>query len=297
MRSPALGQARQLRRAFAHLRHRARRGSQLVGIHGLDRIDHHDVRRLPAATRPDLLQLDFRQQTHLRAVQPEPVRAQRHLRADFLAGDVQHAHAVESCRPGLQQQRGLADARVAADQHDAAADQAAAQHAVQLVDAGGRARHLGGVDLAERGHRLRAGQGLEAVRRHGASARASCSVFQAPQCGHLPSHLGLAAAAVAAGVVGLVLGHGGDCRRRPAMPSRRATPSRPWSASDLELPTLRLALRAGAACSVGWGFVARRAWAAGRRRCTMSVSRRSASAWFISWLGCAGDLMTITPSW
>jgi hypothetical protein len=40
---------------------------------------------------------------------------------------------------GLQQQCGLTDARVTADQHHPAFDHAAAQHAVQLLDAGGRA--------------------------------------------------------------------------------------------------------------------------------------------------------------
>ena len=39
-----LGHARELRRTFAHLRHRARRGRDLVGIHGLNRIDHHHRR-------------------------------------------------------------------------------------------------------------------------------------------------------------------------------------------------------------------------------------------------------------
>ena len=50
----------------------------------------------------------------------------------------------------LQQQRRLADARVAADQHHAAGDDAAAQHAVELVDAGRDALELARLDLGER---------------------------------------------------------------------------------------------------------------------------------------------------
>ena len=42
---------------------------------------------------------------------------------------------------GLQQQGGFANARVAANQHHAAFHDAAAQHAVQLVDAAG-VRHI-----------------------------------------------------------------------------------------------------------------------------------------------------------
>jgi hypothetical protein len=39
----------------------------------------------------------------------------------------------------LQQQGGLADARIAADQHHRAFDQAAAEHAVELAQSGGHA--------------------------------------------------------------------------------------------------------------------------------------------------------------
>ena len=142
----------------------------------------------------DLLELDLGQHAHPSAVQAEPARAQRHLRAAFLAGDVEHLHLPPTALSGrLQQQRALADAGVAADQHHAAADDAAAEHAVELVLAGGRARHLGDVDLAERGHRLRAARatGSGACRRRGLGDALPRSVFQAPQCGHLPSHLGL----------------------------------------------------------------------------------------------------------
>ena len=45
---------------------------------------------------------------------------------------------------GLQQQRGFADAGVAAEQDDRAIDQTAAQYAVKLAHAGRIARHFGG---------------------------------------------------------------------------------------------------------------------------------------------------------
>jgi hypothetical protein len=58
----------------------------------------------------------------------------------------------------LQQQRGLADARVAANQHHAAFHHAAAQHAVQFANAGGRAGHVAGFDVGQRGHSGSLGQ-------------------------------------------------------------------------------------------------------------------------------------------
>ena len=47
-----LGRARQVGRAFAHLRHRAGRRRELVGIHGLDRVDHRDRRAAPRPAWP-----------------------------------------------------------------------------------------------------------------------------------------------------------------------------------------------------------------------------------------------------
>ncbi len=56
----ALGDARQLRGALAHLRHRTGRRSELFGIHGLDRVDHHHVRLGLRDSRLDSFHLDLR---------------------------------------------------------------------------------------------------------------------------------------------------------------------------------------------------------------------------------------------
>ena len=51
MRGAALlGEARELRRAFAHLRDRAGRRGERVGVDGLDRIDHRDLRAASASS-------------------------------------------------------------------------------------------------------------------------------------------------------------------------------------------------------------------------------------------------------
>ncbi len=93
----------------------------------------------------------------------------------------------------LQQQRALADARIAADQHHAATDDAAAEHAVEFLLAGRRALDIGRIDLGQSRHRLAARQRLVAMpARAGAPRRRpSCRVFQAWQCGQRPSQRGL----------------------------------------------------------------------------------------------------------
>ena len=57
-----LGEARQLRRAFAHLRDAARRRRQRLGVDGLDRIDDDDLGRRRVDRRDDRLELHFGQQ-------------------------------------------------------------------------------------------------------------------------------------------------------------------------------------------------------------------------------------------
>jgi hypothetical protein len=150
-RAAGLGKAREVGRAFAHLRHRAGGGGELVGVHRLDRVDHRDGRARGVERGNDLLELDLGQHLHLRMVQPEPLGAQRHLRAAFFTRDIERVlpRALQRI-DRLQQQRRLADAGVAADERHAARDDAAAQHAVELVEPGGRARDVGRLDVGQR---------------------------------------------------------------------------------------------------------------------------------------------------
>ena len=88
----------------------------------------------------DALETRFRQQVQRRPFDAEPVAARLDLMLRFLAGAVEHRpDRVREMRRGLQQQRRLADARLAADQHERSGNDAAAQHAIELVDAGRRA--------------------------------------------------------------------------------------------------------------------------------------------------------------
>src|SRR6185295_18631290 len=98
----------------------------------------------------DLLEADLGEDADRAGADAEPARAQRHLRTALLAGDVERLHAAGERVERLQEQRRLADPGIAADQDDAALDDAAAERAVELLDAGRMPLGVAGVDLAER---------------------------------------------------------------------------------------------------------------------------------------------------
>ena len=79
---------------------------------------------------------------------------------------------------------------IAAQQDHAAGDEPAAQHAVELLDAGGIARVSCASTVASAAPAARAPATL--WKRVGARSprRDSTSVFHASQCGHWPCHLG-----------------------------------------------------------------------------------------------------------
>ena len=64
-RAAGLGKTRQVRRAFAHLCHAARRAAQRIAIDGLDRVDHRHLRLFGLQRAQNLFQLDFGQYPHL----------------------------------------------------------------------------------------------------------------------------------------------------------------------------------------------------------------------------------------
>ena len=114
----------------------------------------------------DFFQLDFGQQIDLAAINAQAARAQRHLRATFFARHIQRgqAAALQGIQR-LQQQGGFANAGVAADQHHAAFDHAAAQHAIQLRQATGCARDVLRLDGGQGRDGLGVGQTGVALRR------------------------------------------------------------------------------------------------------------------------------------
>src|SRR5258706_6964951 len=137
-RPARLGVTRQVRHALAHLRDRAGSGGELLRVERLDRVDDGDFRLGFFQGREDALELDLGEQLELPRVEREAPRAQRHLLGGFLAAYVYSL--VRAAYPGerLEKKRGFPHAGVAPDQHHLARDEAAAEHAVELVHA---ARH------------------------------------------------------------------------------------------------------------------------------------------------------------
>ena len=85
-------------------------------------------------------------------VDPEAPAAQAHLRRRFLRARVEHVARLDGqTAPGLQQQRRLADPRLAAEQNDRPRDEAAPEHAVEAVEA----RSSGGPVARRRSRRSR----------------------------------------------------------------------------------------------------------------------------------------------
>ena len=91
-----------------------------------------------------------------------PVGPQPHLGRGLLAGDVEHPQpGARRLGRDLQQQRGLADAGLAGEQHRRPGDHAAAEHPVELGDAAGARAGVLDRHLADRdgGAAHRAGGG------------------------------------------------------------------------------------------------------------------------------------------
>lgn len=194
-----LGIAHQPRRALAHLAHRARRCGQRFGPQGLYRVGHDQLRPRHAGVLQDVFDAGFGQRIQAFQRQIQAHRTSCDLGQRFFAGDVQHRQRTGHAGQCLQQQRRLADAGVATDQHHRAFDQTAAQHPIELADAGGHARLFGLAHVLER---VILGASVlpdQPVRREAAgdalppgvalSSTISLSVFHTPHSVHCPCHL------------------------------------------------------------------------------------------------------------
>ena len=195
-----LGHPHQAVGALPDLGDRARGGGQVGVEDGLDGVDDHHRRGHLVEGGEDGRQLGLGQQPQPGMEGAQPLGPQPDLLGRLLG---RHQQAPLRRRghggQGLQQEGGLADARLAADEGDRAGDQAAAEHPVELGDARGPGRPRGHVDLADRHG---AGRGREPAadraRPRAAGARpvpptSSWSVFHPPQPGHRPAHLAASA--------------------------------------------------------------------------------------------------------
>ena len=91
----------------------------------------------------DRLDARFGEHVERRVPYAEPLRAQTDLIERLLAGDVARRAVRCQIRERAQQQRRLADAGVTAEQHDAARNQPAAEHSIELTEPGRDARDCG----------------------------------------------------------------------------------------------------------------------------------------------------------
>ncbi|MDT4838658.1 hypothetical protein FQZ97_724200 [compost metagenome] len=208
-RAALLGEAHQQRRALAHLGHAAGGRLQLLGEDGLDGVDHHHLGLLHPCGGDDGLDAGLGHDLQLVFRQAQAAGAHGHLLLGFLAGDIERGEARGNVAEGLQEDGGLADARIAADQHHRAIHQAAAEDAVQLVGRRGKAWHLLDADFRQRlDLRLLAGPA-------GTSAGCGGGAFQhgfhqrvpGPAVGALAGPFGEGGAALGAAVHALGLGH------------------------------------------------------------------------------------------
>ena len=145
-----LGRQHQAHGRLAHLAHRPGRRGQVRVEHGLDRIDHQHMRLQGLQHLENGLQLHLRNHVQLRRDGLQSLASQADLIDRLLAGNVQDP-VSRSRQPmqGLEHQRGFSDPRVPADQNHRPRHQTAAQHPVELVDAGGQAAivvQLDGID-------------------------------------------------------------------------------------------------------------------------------------------------------
>jgi hypothetical protein len=172
--SALLGHAREPAGDLAHLADRPGGAGEVGAVERLDRVDHAHVRALGLERGHDRLEARLGHDRDAQRVGPEPLGAQLDLGGRLLAGHVQHlAAGGGEVAERAGRDRGLADARRAAEQHDRAWDEPAAEHTVELADARGEARHVRRLDLGEH-DRLERGRGrgtADAARGHGRGGR------------------------------------------------------------------------------------------------------------------------------
>ena len=112
-----LGPASQFLRAGPDLADRAGRGLKTVRPHGLDGIDHHEIRFGRFQRRKDLSKVGFGGEVDRAFGNLQSLGALLDLRGSFLARHIDRFHAIAGePRGNLQQQGRFADTGVAADQ-------------------------------------------------------------------------------------------------------------------------------------------------------------------------------------
>jgi hypothetical protein len=146
-----LGDLRDPRGDLAHLAHGAGRAVQRGAVERLDRVDHAGGGPLGAQGGEHGVEVGLRQDRHVESACAQALGAQADLGGGLLARDVERRlPRRREMAEGHVRERGLADARRAAEQDERAGDETAAEHPVELADAGAQARHALDRDVAQR---------------------------------------------------------------------------------------------------------------------------------------------------
>ncbi len=131
-----LGEAHQPGGALADLADVAGRAFEQIGVDRLDRIENQDLGAHRGGGFENRLEAGLAGHVHRAGVLLEAVGPEADLLGGLLAAGIEHPAAAR-LEPGrrLEQQGGLADARLATDQDHRAGHHPAAQHEVELVEA------------------------------------------------------------------------------------------------------------------------------------------------------------------
>src|SRR5437899_3709808 len=151
----ALGEQHQASGAFPHLADAARRRGDAAHEDCLDGVDDRHHRPRLFEVLDDAVEVVFGQHYQPFALDAQPLRAQLQLLDRLFARDIQDRSIGARHLAGeLEQERRLADPGVAADQHQRAGYDAAAQDLIELAHRQSQTVGLGEADLGQR-HRLR----------------------------------------------------------------------------------------------------------------------------------------------
>src|SRR6266446_1241558 len=131
-----LGEAHQAGRAFAHLAHVAGRTLELFGVGGLDGVEQHDPRLQLCRVMENRFEARFTEHVNAAGILFQAIGAQPELIGRLLTRDVERRDALAfEPRGALHEQRGFADPRLAADEHDGTRDDAATEDEVEFREA------------------------------------------------------------------------------------------------------------------------------------------------------------------
>ena len=161
-----LGGAHDPHGALPHLADAAGGGADLRVRDGLHRVNDHDLRLKFLHAGQDAADIRLRQDIERRIIDRQPQGPQLQLTLTLLPGDIEDLLPLLCQTAHLEQKGGFTDARSAAHQDQRPYHRTAAQHPVQLGNAGGKA------DLRRRVQVCQA-LWLLAIARSGAGGRAA----------------------------------------------------------------------------------------------------------------------------